>query len=143
MSENQKCTIDDGNRLEENMKSIEEIKEIKNRMQEQLGCGGTDSKMTRIVVGLATCGIASGAKPVLQAMADEIEKCHKEDVYLTQTGCIGLCQYEPIVEVFEPGRPKVTYIWMNPEKAKEVVNQHLIHGNIVEEYTLNAADQLL
>ena len=82
---------------------------------------------TRVVVGMATCGIASGARPVLTALSDAVqEKGLTDKITVTQTGCIGLCQYEPIVEVMEPGKEKVTYVKMTPEKALEVVDRHLI-----------------
>ena len=85
---------------------------------------------------MATCGIASGARPVLLKLSEEVQKRVLTNVVVTQTGCIGLCQYEPIVEVFEPGRDKVTYVKMTPDKAVTVVEQHLIRGQIVDEYTL-------
>ena len=96
---------------------------------------------TRVLVGMATCGIASGARPVLNALSNLVqEKGLTDKISVTQTGCIGLCQYEPIVEVMEPGKPKITYIKMNADKAAEVVERHLIGEHIVEEYTLNSAD---
>ena len=93
---------------------------------------------TRVVVGMATCGIASGARPVLTTLSNAVAEKKIEDVAVTQTGCIGLCQYEPIVEVFQPGKEKVTYVKMNPEKAMEVVEKHLIGGNPITEYTIGA-----
>ena len=90
---------------------------------------------------MATCGIASGARPVLNTLSNLVqEKGLTDKVAVTQTGCIGLCQYEPIVEVTEPGKQKITYIKMNPDKAAEIVERHLIGGHVVEEYTLNSAD---
>lgn len=89
---------------------------------------------------MATCGIASGARPVLTTLSDEVQKRGLGNVTVTQTGCIGLCQYEPIVEVMEPGKDKVTYVKMNPEKALEVVDQHLVRGQVVAKYTLNETD---
>lgn len=124
------------------MKSLAELRAIKEKMQGQIGLRSAGSDMTRVVVGMATCGIASGARPVLNTLAEEVQKEDLENVMVTQTGCIGLCQYEPIVEVYEPGKEKVTYIWMNPDKAKEVVEKHLKGGQVVEEYTLNAAEKL-
>ena len=105
-------------------------------MQGQVGMRGEDSNQTRVVVGMATCGIARGARPVLLKLSEEVQKRGLTNVVVTQTGCIGLCQYEPIVEVFEPGRDKVTYVKMTPDKAVTVVEQHLIRGQIVDEYTL-------
>lgn len=124
------------------MKSLEELKALKAKMQEQMGARDIDSDMTRVVVGMATCGIASGARPVLNKMAEEVRNENLEKVMVTQTGCIGLCQYEPIVEIFEPGKEKVTYIKMTEDRAEKVVHQHLINGNVVEEYTLASAQKL-
>lgn len=118
------------------MKSLAELKAIRERMQGQVGMRGEDSNQTRVVVGMATCGIASGARPVLLKLSEEVQKRGLGNVIVTQTGCIGLCQYEPIVEVFEPGKDKVTYVKMTPDKAAEIVEQHLIRGQIVDEYTL-------
>ena len=96
-----------------------------------------DSKI-RVVVGMATCGIAAGARPVLNAFVDEIAKRDVKGVSVQQTGCIGMCQYEPIVEVTEPGKEKVTYVKMTPEKAVRVVNDHIVNGNPVAEFTVGA-----
>ncbi|HIQ98914.1 MAG TPA: (2Fe-2S) ferredoxin domain-containing protein [Candidatus Scybalocola faecavium] len=118
------------------MKSLAELKAIRERMQGQVGMRSEDDSQTRVVVGMATCGIASGARPVLKALSDAVQEKKLSNVMVTQTGCIGLCKYEPIVEVMEPGKDKVTYIKMTPEKALEVVDQHLIRGQVVTEYTL-------
>lgn len=119
------------------MKTLEELKAIRDRMQGQVNFRSEDSNQTRVVVGMATCGIASGARPVLTTLSDAVLSKHLDSVCVTQTGCIGLCQYEPIVEVMEPGKEKVTYVKMTPEKALEVVDQHLVRGQVVKEYTLS------
>ena len=79
------------------MKSLEELRAIRERMQGKVGMRSEDASQIRIVVGMATCGIASGARPVLNVLADEVQKRGMSNVVVTQTGCIGLCQYEPIV----------------------------------------------
>ena len=117
------------------MKSLAELQAIKEKMKNKVILReGTND--TRVVVGMATCGIASGARPVLVALADAVAEKKIEDVAVTQTGCIGLCQYEPIVEVIQPGKEKVTYVKMDAKKALEVVEQHLIRGQVVTEYTI-------
>ena len=108
-------------------------------MQGQVGLRAESESITRVVVGMATCGIASGARPVLTALADAVAEKQIPDCSVTQTGCIGLCQYEPIVEVIQPGKEKVTYIKMTPEKALEIVDKHLIRGQVVTEYTIGNA----
>ena len=123
------------------MKSLEELRAIRERMQSQVSMRAEDHNHTRVVVGMATCGIASGARPVLTKLSSLVQEKNLTDkISVTQTGCIGLCQYEPIVEVMEPGKQKITYIKMTPEKAEEVLEKHLIGGHIVEEYTLSGAD---
>ena len=122
------------------MKSLEELRAIRERMQSQVSMRAEDHTHTRVVVGMATCGIASGARPVLNRLAELVREKGLNDVIVTQAGCIGLCQYEPIVEIYAPGKEKVTYIKMTPEKAKEVVEQHLERGLIVSKYTLQNVD---
>ncbi len=119
------------------MKTLEELKAIKESVQECIGVRSADCKETRIVVGMATCGIASGARPVLDAISAAVKDANLENVVVKQTGCIGLCQYEPIMEVFEPGKGKVTYIAMTAEKAAEVFEKHIVRGEVVEEYLLH------
>ena len=124
------------------MKSLEELLAIKEKAQAQIAARDADGQDgIRVVVGMATCGIAAGARPVLKALTDEIAKRNVMHVSVTQTGCIGMCQYEPIVEVFEPGKEKVTYVQMTAEKAAKVVNEHLVNGNTVVEYTVGAVTE--
>ncbi|HIQ74461.1 MAG TPA: (2Fe-2S) ferredoxin domain-containing protein [Candidatus Cottocaccamicrobium excrementipullorum] len=123
------------------MKTLAELKAIRDRMQNQVGLRAEDHNHIRVVVGMATCGIAAGARPVLTALSNAVQERGLTDkIAVTQTGCIGLCQYEPIVEVMAPGQPKVTYIRMTPEKAIEVLDRHLMGGRVIEEYTLGSAD---
>ena len=117
------------------MKSLEELKAIKAKMQDKINLR-TSSAQTRVVVGMATCGIAAGARPVLAAFVEGINEAGLSDnVIVTQTGCIGICQYEPVVEVFN-GEDKVTYVKMTAERAKEVIEKHIKGGNVVTEYTI-------
>ena len=119
------------------MKSLAELKAIRDKMQNQINMRAEDDVHTRVVVGMATCGIAAGARPVLNTLSDEIQKRGLTDrISVTQTGCIGLCQFEPIVEVYEPGKEKVTYIKMDAEKALEVIERHLVGGHVVEKYSM-------
>ena len=120
------------------MKSLEELKAIRERMQGQLGMREEGEDQTRVVVGMATCGIAAGARPVLNKFAELVQERGIKNTVVTQTGCIGICRYEPIVEIYEPGKPKVTYVHMDAEKAEEVVTRHLQGGQIVNEYLIPA-----
>lgn len=119
------------------MKSLAELKAIRDKMQSKIVLReGTAQK--RVVVGMATCGIAAGARPVLNAFVEQVnEKDLTASVTVTQTGCIGFCQYEPIVEVYEAGKDKVTYVNMTVEKVARVVDEHLKGGNPVTEYTIS------
>ena len=120
------------------MKSLAELQAIKEKMKDKvvLREGTAD---VRVVVGMATCGIAAGARPVLNAMVEGVNESGLADkVTVSQTGCIGLCQYEPIVEIFEAGKDKVTYVKMDADKAKRVVEEHLKGGKIVTDYTIAA-----
>ena len=120
------------------MKSLAELAAIKERMQNKVVIREGSAK-TRVVVGMATCGIAAGARPVLNAFVEEVDKAGLVDkVTVTQTGCIGICQYEPVVEIFEEGKEKVTYVKLDAAKAVEIVEKHLKGGNIVAEYTIGA-----
>ena len=119
------------------MKSLAELQAIKNKMKDKvvLREGSGD---VRVVVGMATCGIAAGARPVLNAFVEEVNNGDLAGkVTVSQTGCVGLCQYEPIVEIYEAGKEKVTYVKMTAEKAKTVVEKHLKGGNVVEEFTVS------
>ena len=123
------------------MKSLAELEAIRNKIKNQVDIRkDSDGDTVRIVVGMATCGIAAGARPVLSAMVEEVGKRGLSNVTVAQTGCIGMCRLEPIVEVIVPGKDKVTYVKMNPEKAIRVINEHIVNGNPVVEYTIGAAE---
>ena len=118
------------------MKSLAELAALRDKMKDKVVLR-EGSAQTRVVVGMATCGIAAGARPVLSAFVEGVnEEGLASNVIVTQTGCIGICQYEPVVEVYEAGKEKVTYVKMNPEKAKEVIEKHLKGGKVLEEYII-------
>ena len=117
------------------MKSLAELRAIKEKMKDKVVIreGGEE---IRVVVGMATCGIAAGARPVLSTLVEEVESLGLAGkVTVSQTGCIGICQYEPVVEVFEAGKEKVTYVKVDAEKAKKIAKEHLKEGKVVAEYT--------
>ncbi len=119
------------------MKTLAELMAIKEAtMQKMTVREDTGDDAIRVVVGMATCGIAAGARPVLNAFVDEVAKRNLKGVTVSQTGCIGMCQYEPIVEVIQPGKEKVTYVKMTADKVAKVVNEHIVNGNPVVEYTV-------
>ena len=122
------------------MKSLEELRAIREKMKKQMDLRDNDENDIRVVVGMATCGIAAGARPVMTAFLDEIEKRGLKNITVSQTGCIGVCRLEPIVEVFVPGQEKVTYVKMKPDMVPTVVEQHLVNHNVVTDYTIGAAE---
>ena len=124
------------------MKSLAELAAIREKMKDKVVLReGTST--TRIVVGMATCGIAAGARPVLNAFVDGVNKEGlASDVVVSQTGCIGICQYEPVVEVHKAGEDKVTYVKMTVEKAEKVLKEHIKGGKVVTEYTITAAQNV-
>ena len=120
------------------MKSLAELQAIRNRMIEQVNMRKDDNIDTRVVVGMATCGIAAGARPVMLEFVEELKRRGLDNVTVAQTGCIGMCRLEPIVEVYVKDQEKVTYIHMTPEKVARVVNDHIVNGRPVDEYTIGA-----
>lgn len=120
------------------MKTIAELQALRDEMKGKVGVRREGEYRTKILVGMATCGIAAGARPVLNAFTDEVARRELANVTVTQTGCIGICQYEPVVEVYQPGKEKVTYVKMTAEKAARVVGEHLVGGKPVDEYTIGA-----
>ena len=119
--------------------SIKELTEIRDRMKNQVTVREGGNRF-RVVVGMATCGIAAGARPVLASFVENVEKSGLSgEVVVSQTGCIGICQYEPVVEVFQAGKEKVTYVKMTAEKAAKVIEEHIKGGKVVEEYTYTYA----
>ena len=118
------------------MKSLAELQAIREKMKDKVVLR-EDSGDIRVVVGMATCGIAAGARPVLNAFVEEVNNHGLSNkVTVSQTGCIGICQFEPVVEIYEAGKEKVTYVRMTAEKAKEVVEKHLKSGKVIAEYTI-------
>ena len=122
------------------MKSLAELEAIRNKVVSNVTMRKDDHAI-RVVVGMATCGIAAGARPVMNAFVEEIAKRNLEHVSVVQTGCIGVCRLEPIVEIMVPGEEKVTYVKMTPEKVAKVVAEHLVNNRVVKEYTIGEADK--
>jgi len=119
------------------IKSAAELNEFKEKAKNKFAI--KENGGIKIVVGMATCGIAAGAAPILQTLKEEVGARKLENVTVSQVGCIGLCEYEPIVEVIEAGKEKVTYVKMDAEKAIEIINSHIINGKIVNDYIIGAS----
>jgi len=120
------------------MKSLAELNALKEKIKNDTASNEKKGEGIKIIVGMATCGIAAGAKPVMSALKHEIDVRKVEGIKVAQAGCIGICQYEPVVEVYEPGKEKVTYVKMDAAKAKQVIDEHIINGKIIAEYTIGS-----
>ncbi len=123
------------------MKSLAELQALRDEMKQKIGVRSEESGNTRIVVGMATCGIAAGARPVLNTLMDEVAQRKLNHVTVAQTGCIGICRLEPVVEVYEPGKEKTTYVKMNPEKMRRVVEEHILNGHVVKDYVIGSEER--
>jgi len=123
------------------MKSLAELEAIRQKTLSRINLRKDDeNERVRVVVGMATCGIAAGARPVMLSFMEEAEKRGLNHVTVSQTGCIGMCRLEPMVDVYLPGQEKVTYVHMTPEKVARVVAEHIVNGRPVEEYTIGATE---
>lgn len=117
------------------MKSLDELKKLRDESISNMEMRNTD-KDVRIIVGMATCGISAGARPVLNTLVEEVALRNLKNVQVVQTGCIGMCTYEPIVEVYTPDNEKVTYVHVDPNKAKQIIAEHIVNGKVIKEYTI-------
>ena len=120
------------------MKSLAELQAIRDKAKFELNMRKENPNAVKVLVGMATCGIAAGARPVLNAFTEEVAKRNLQDVTITQTGCIGICQFEPVVEIEIPGEDKITFVKMTPEMVAKIVNDHIVNRNVVTEYTIGA-----
>ncbi len=123
------------------MKSLAELEAIRQQALEHIAMRREVHDAARVVVGMATCGIAAGARPVMLKFVDEINTRKLDHVTVSQTGCVGMCRYEPMVDVFVPGQEKVTYVKVTPEMVPRIVAEHIVNGRPVEEYTIGAAEK--
>jgi NADP-reducing hydrogenase subunit HndB len=123
------------------MKSIAELDEIRKKTLEQISLRSNEDGI-RVVIGMATCGIAAGARPVMKAFMEEISKRNLKNVTVSMTGCIGVCKLEPVVEVLDKDGNKVTYVKMTPEKAARVVLEHIVNGNVCTDLTIGAQEDM-
>ncbi len=118
------------------MKSLEELEAIRNRMKKKMHIRYGNEETIRVVVGMATRGIAAGARPVMTAFLKKVEELGLQNVIISQTSFIEHPQMEPMVEVYLPGREKVTYVKMTPDLVPQVVESHLMNGQVLTQYTL-------
>lgn len=113
------------------MKTVEDLK----RLREQLQANNQirQATGTQIIVGMGTCGIAAGAREVLAAILDEIAKRHIQDVNVTQTGCIGMCEKEVLVDIVREGQPRISYGKVTPDFIPTLISEHVVNGHIVDD----------
>ena len=123
------------------MKSLAELEAIRQKTLSRINLRKDDeNERVRVVVGMATCGIAAGARPVMLSFMEEVNKRSLQHVTVSQTGCIGMCRLEPMVDVYVPGQEKVTYVKVHPEMVGRIVAEHIVNGRPVEEYTIGYAE---
>ena len=122
------------------MKSIKDLQAIRERALSSVNLRKEDDGI-RVVVGMATCGIAAGARPIMAKFVEETAKRGLTNVTVAQTGCIGMCRFEPIAEVLVPGKEKVTYVQLTEEKVARIVADHIVNGVPVTEYTIGAVTE--
>ena len=123
------------------MKSLAELEAIRKATLSRINVRTEEKgETTRVVIGMATCGIAAGARPVMMAFMDEIQKRQLAHVTVSQTGCVGMCRLEPMVDIIVPGKEKVTYVHVKPEMVPRIVAEHIVNGRPVQEYTIGAAE---
>lgn len=117
------------------MKSLQDLEAIRERARQAVRQREAGSR-ARIVVGMGTCGIAAGARETMTAILDELNRRGISDVAVTQTGCIGLCEQEPLVTVEVPGRPRTTYGHVDADRARRIVSQHVVNDQMVSEWVI-------
>lgn len=116
------------------MKSLKELEAIRDKMKATIANRQTATgDDIRIVVGMATCGIAAGARNTLNTLTEELTRRNITNVKISQTGCIGMCRYEPIVEVYMPNQEKVTYVKVDENQARRIIADHIVNGNVVKD----------
>jgi NADP-reducing hydrogenase subunit HndB len=118
------------------LKSIEDLERVREQALADMRVRSS-SGSPRVTVGMGTCGIAAGARETMLAIIDELKKRQKLDVTLTETGCIGLCVREPIVEVQIPGEPKVVYGNVDASRARQIVYSHLVNRKVIDDWVIN------
>lgn len=119
------------------IKSLEDLKKIREEALEKRKVKTAEGKAL-VTVAMGTCGIAAGARETMKAVLDIIEKDNIADITVSQTGCIGLCEKEPIVQVTVGTEPKVTYGKVSPEVARRIMVEHVGQGKIVKDHVIQA-----
>lgn len=118
------------------IKSIKDLEQIRDQARDLINLRKDNESKIRVVVGMGTCGIAAGARNAMLAMLDELKKRNVDNVIVTETGCIGLCKYEPLIDVIKPGESKVTYVNVDENKARQIVVKHIINNQIIDDWVI-------
>ncbi len=121
------------------MKSLAELAAIREKALKEISLRQSNDGY-KIIVGMATCGIAAGARPVMNSFVEELKKRNLTNATVSMTGCVGVCRLEPMVEVIAPDGEKTTYVKMSPEMVEKIVVEHIVNGKPVKEYTIGNAD---
>ena len=121
------------------MKSLAELEAIRNKTLDKINLR-SNKEGIRVVVGMATCGIAAGARPVMNTFVEEINKRSLSNVMVSMTGCIGVCRLEPIVEIIDENGVKTTYVKMTSDKAARVVAEHIVNGRVCQDLSIDSEE---
>jgi NADP-reducing hydrogenase subunit HndB len=122
------------------MKSLKDLEAIRDRMKQEMSLRETENK-TRIIVGMATCGIAAGARPIMAAFNQELELRGIRTASVSMTGCVGVCRYEPMCDIIDPNGDRTTYINLDAEMVRRIVVEHIVNRRPVTAYTIGAAQR--
>ena len=120
------------------LKSLDELRKLKE--QAKASTDARHNNETQVIVGMGTCGIAAGARVIMSSVLEEIAKRNLQGITVRQTGCIGMCQKEPLLDIVRPGEPRVTYGNLKPEDVPRLVSEHLVNGRVVEELVIAKMD---
>lgn len=115
------------------LKTIEDLKKLRSEAQADLKVRMETG--TKIIVGMGTCGIAAGARETMHAILEELKK-REIEANVTTVGCIGMCVKEPLVDIEQAGKPRITYGNVKPDMVPRIIEEHLIKGRVVEEWVV-------
>ena len=116
------------------MKSLDELRKLRVELEKEIAARNSEGK-PKIIIGMGTCGIAAGARDILQTVLQELRK-RNLDVIVTQTGCIGMCEQEPLMDVQLPGKDRITYGKLTTKDVERIIVEHVINGNVVEQLAI-------
>ncbi len=121
------------------MKSLADLQALREKLKADIKLRSNEG--TKIIVGMGTCGIAAGAREVMSTILEELAVRKLHDVQVRQTGCIGMCEKEVLVDISRPNEPRITYGKVTPADVKKIIAEHVVNGRIVEELVVGKIEQ--